>query len=65
MRVALISNKWETAMTLQGHVTRASLKKANMEFRGAFLSACISKYFKYFIYSKLKDPNQCKVKVLS
>mgnify|MGYP001801588570 FL=1 len=31
-------------MTSQGHVTRASLKKANREYtEGHFLSACISK----------------------
>ena len=42
--MTFISNKWETAMTSQGHVTTASLKQANKEYiEGHFLSACISK----------------------
>ena len=31
MSLPFISNKWETAMTSQGHMTTASLKQANKE----------------------------------
>ena len=44
--VTFISNKWETAIKPQGHVTTASLKQANKEYtEGHLLSACISKSF--------------------
>ena len=44
MSIAFISNKWETAMTSQDHVTPASLKQANKEYiEGHFLSVYISK----------------------
>ena len=55
-------------MTLQGHVTTASLKQANKEYtEGHCLPVCISKKLGASIletsHSKLKDPKQYDVKV--
>ena len=39
MSITLISNKWGTAVTSQGHVTTAALKQACKEYiEGSFLS---------------------------
>ena len=44
LKTFILSNKWETPMTSQGHVTTASLKQADKEYMERhFLSACISK----------------------
>ena len=33
MGITFLSNKWETAMTYQGHVTTASLKQVSKEYK--------------------------------
>ena len=60
---------WETAMISQGHVTRASLKQANKEYRGAyFIRLHLKKVCASILetsLSKLRDPKQYDVKVWS
>ena len=63
-----IPNKWETAMTSQGHVTTALVKQAHMEdIREVFF---ICQYLKKFCasiletsHSRLRDPKQDDLKV--
>ena len=70
MSKAFISNKWETALTSQGHVTTASLKQANKEDdREAFFIHLHLKEFGASIletsHSKFLDSKQYDVKVWS
>ena len=68
MSITFISNKWETAMTSQGHVTTASLKQAHKEDnRSVFFIRLYLKNFCVSILetslSKLRDPKQDDGKV--
>ena len=69
MSITFISNKWETAMTPHGPVTRASLKQAKYKgiYGGKFFIRLHLKIFSASIHkishSKLRDPKQYDIKV--
>ena len=70
MSNTFISNKWETAMTSEGHVTTSSLEQANKEDnREAFFIGLRLKKFCPSIletsHGKLQDSKQYDVKVWS